>query len=158
MRIKNSFIILLLIVMCTACNKQTKYHSYSPIPIEGWEKSDTIFFSLPKSFELNKYDLIIGLRHSDNYRYKNIWLEIGNNCKDSIHFEKDTIQMLLADKNNNWIGSGIGGMYQIDNKLPKTIELNQKCNSLKFYITQIMTDNPLLGINDIGIQLIKTTY
>lgn len=134
------FFILLLFVSC----QETIYHSYQPVEYTGWDKSDTLIFTLSTPISTQKsleYEYQIGIRHKDSYKYRDIWLTINH----------DTVHLYLADSIGRWKGNGISELRQI------TFPYNPsrlKDDSIKeVQITHIMQDNPLPGIHDIGISI-----
>lgn len=154
MTTRNSLLLLLFIAF-SACRNETKYHSFQYIKNKDWNKSDTLIYNIPVTASKGIYRLQIEIRHTDNYKYKNLWLEMSNNLKDSTRFVKDSIQLKLADKSGRWYGDGIGGLYQFDTLFTKRIIVSQTANNHSLRITHIMRDNSLPGIRDIGIRLDK---
>lgn len=37
------------IIILAACQNNIIYHSYTPVPLDGWNKSDTLVYTLPNS-------------------------------------------------------------------------------------------------------------
>ena len=35
------------ILILAACQNNIIYHSYAPVPLDGWDKSDTLVYTLP---------------------------------------------------------------------------------------------------------------
>ena len=68
----------------------------------------------------------------------------------------DSIQLILADKEGNWLGKGISGLYQKDSLLNKKFTVTNS-NKAKISVRHIMRDKNLPGIRDIGIKLIKVS-
>ena len=102
-----------------ACESDTVYYSYAPIPANGWSKNDTLEFYLPDSLTPGKYNLEVGIRHSGKYAYRDLWLELTHsipNPKSSTDRIEtiDTIHVYLASKKGNWNGTGTtGGHFQL---------------------------------------------
>lgn len=142
MFLKNNYLFLLLmpiVLSLSACEGKTLYHTYQPIPAEGWNKNDTLFFTVPVQDTVTPLHLSVEVRHKDRYPYTNLFLFIND----------DTIECTLADKNGNWEGTGISAIYQ--NKFPyRSIRL-QHPDTVVLRISQGMTDPLLQGIQDIGI-------
>ena len=72
-------VILLIIFLSVGCTTKTVYHSYQSVKGTGWDRKDTLFFSLPENIAHGKYKMEIGVRNSPEYLYKNICISIGNN-------------------------------------------------------------------------------
>ena len=43
------------ILILAACQNNIIYHSYAPVPLDGWDKSDTLVYTLPNSIPAGKY-------------------------------------------------------------------------------------------------------
>lgn len=154
--IKNKIACLPIIyLLLTACHSNTVYHSYNPIPTTGWSKSDTLVYTLPASIPAGTYEMTIGIRHQESYPYRDLWMNISTNVKDTSTYTTDTLQLFLADKTGNWNGNGPGGLYQFTKLYTPSFTIAQDSASRNIRIVHIMTDNPLKGISDVGIRLEK---
>lgn len=142
--------ILGLLFSLAACNDDTVYHTYQNLSSSGWDKQDTLEYILPSQFTKHFYELEIGLRHTENYPYQDIWLEVlyplsPDRCPDTLHVE-------LADQWGNWKGKGTAGnMYQFTFTQERPIQLSASDSLLQ--VVHIMRDKSLKGISDVGIRL-----
>ena len=138
----NQVICLWLTLLLTgSCQNNTIYHSYQPVDSTGWHKSDTLIYPLPQALPNETYPCEIGIRHLDNYKYRDIWLTVN----------QDTLHLYLADSIGNWKGNGIGNMRQ--QVYPVQLQSFTGDSIREFRITHIMQDNPLKGIHHIGIRI-----
>lgn len=148
-QLKTSAVITLSLI-AYSCTTNTVFHKYHPIDEKGWSDNDTVYFQLPDSMATGKYKTEIGIRHTNLYPYKDIWLSIKSDNRD----KTDTIHIYLVNDRGNWNGNGsTGGYYQYS--VPIT-ELNDHLSSdsiIKVY--HIMKDNPLSGITDVGLKIIR---
>ncbi|MBQ8442783.1 MAG: gliding motility lipoprotein GldH [Bacteroides sp.] len=135
--------LIVILLLTVSCQDNTIYHSFQPVNATGWNKSDTLFYSLPEAIISSSYQYEIGVRHKDSYKYRDIWLTIN----------QDTIHLYLADSIGNWEGNGIGEMRQLT--FPVQLNLSTQDSIKEFCITHIMQDNPIYGIHDIGIRIRK---
>lgn len=142
-------------LLLAACNSNTVYHSYQSIPTMGWSKGDTLVYTLPTSIPTGTYKMTIGIRHQENYPYRDLWLGISQSAKDTLTYSTDTLQLFLADETGNWNGDGPGGLYQFTRFYTPSFTIAQDSASRSIRIVHIMTDNPLKGISDVGIRLEK---
>lgn len=138
---KTVIFVILLSYWIISCQESIHYHSYQPVSPTGWERMDTLSFTIEKAIQArNTYEYQIGIRHKDSYKYRDLWLTIN----------EDTIHLFLADDKGNWFGKGFGELRQfICPFYPSTHSDTIKT----FQINHIMRDNPLTGIQDIGIQI-----
>ncbi len=98
----------------------------------------------------------IGVRHTTQYAYRDLWLYIRFNLCDSIRPTNDErVHLFLAQEDGRWNGTGISGNYQSLIAYPNilNIKINDSINEIR--ITHAMLDNPLKDIKDIGIRLRK---
>ncbi|MBR1595190.1 MAG: gliding motility lipoprotein GldH [Phocaeicola sp.] len=154
-RIRLSLFILCAILFLS-CQQETAYFSFQPVPITGWTKKDTLVFTLPPTLESGQYRMDIGVRHTTQYAYRDLWLYIRFNLCDSIRPTNDErVHLFLAREDGRWNGTGISGNYQSLIAYPNilNIKINDSINEIR--ITHAMLDNPLKDIKDIGIRLRK---
>lgn len=91
-RLKESFIYyikaglaLCVLFLLNACHTDTRYHVYQAVSgEEGWDKSDSLAFHLPVGLSSGEYRMEIGLRHTGEYSYRDIWLSVTQSEGDSI--------------------------------------------------------------------------
>lgn len=67
-------LLLLTAGVCAGCMDGTVYHHYEHIPVAGWEKTDTIMFSVPPIDEDGLYNIRLGLRTTGQYPFMSITL------------------------------------------------------------------------------------
>ena len=67
-------LLLLTAGVCAGCMDGTIYHHYEHIPVAGWEKTDTIMFSVPPIDEDGLYNIRLGLRTTGQYPFMSITL------------------------------------------------------------------------------------
>ena len=125
------------------------------LALDGWDKSDTLVYTLPNSIPAGNYEAEIGIRYQESYPYRDIWLEVSHNTKDTLTYVTDTLQLFLVDEAGNKTGNGLCGLYQCDLPYKASIPIRTEGSARTFRIVHIMTDNPLTGISDIGIRLRK---
>lgn len=144
-------ILLFIVSILSACDKQTVYHVFQTIPQEGWKRQDTLFFDVIAPDSQTYYRLTVEVRNRNNYPYQNIGLSV---CYDGPEVKKlpaDSLQIILADKEGIWKGDGWGGLYQ-SALSAGSIKIGKPGNYL-FKIAYTLPDDILPGINDVGIKL-----
>ena len=137
------YILLIFWLTVSGCQNKIYYHSYQSASIAGWQKNDTLIFSLPKTINPSDYEFEIGIRHKDTYKYRDLWLTIND----------DTLHLYLADSIGNWKGKGIGNTRQLTSPW-KTNKVYQD-SIAEFRMIHIMKDSILHDIQDIGLQIKK---
>lgn len=129
---------------------------FSDIDPAGWIYGDTVYFTpslhLPYDSDTcqnSKGDISIVIRHTNQYEYANIWLELRYLSQDSLHI--DTINMPLANEFGKWFGNGIGVSYQYVYTPLENIELDL-ADTVK--ISHIMRVDTLKGIEQVGLKFV----
>lgn len=151
--LKNSLFLLGSACLMVACNDSIVYHSYQPIPTEGWGKSDTLLFNVPLSDSLTNLHLYAEVRNRSDYDYQNLYLFISQNLEDSTSWKTDTLEFVLANKDGKWNGTGWGSLFQ--SAIPIGSAITRHAGTFTFKVVHGMKDGKLTGINDIGIRIEK---
>ena len=145
---------LITTMLLTGCgNEATVYHQYRAVSPQGWEQTDTLSFTLPDStFAGHRYQLEIGLRHTENYAYRDIWIALIHPL--STPPMCDTIHLELADTKGKWHGEGNAStFYQFH---AQTGEISLSPTDTILQLVHLMKASCLKGITDAGIRLSLT--
>ena len=119
----------------------------------SWEKSDTLHFDIPVNDSLMLLHISTEVRYSDQYPYKDFWVEIRKNFKGESVFEVDTLQFILADSIGRRSEQGWSCLYQIKHRMNPVFVRDTGMYAIK--INHLMKDDSLIGIHDIGIKIDK---
>lgn len=150
--LRNSLFCLLGACFIGACNENTVYHSYQPIPDEGWEKSDTLSFQVTLADSIpTTLRLFAEVRNRTKYPYHDLHLFISQNLQDSTVWRTDTIAISLADSTGRWMGKGWGSIYQSDTFVKSVRPQHPGNYTIK--VMHGMKDETLQGLNDVGIRI-----
>ncbi|MDD2798507.1 MAG: gliding motility lipoprotein GldH [Bacteroidales bacterium] len=146
-------LIFLLLLSMSSCIPSNTFSEFKDIPSKGWNRYDTLFFSVPITTSQD-YSMQLNTRNRANYPYQNLWLFIS--CKqDSVTLFSDTVQVMLSDKMGNWNGSGWGSLYELSIPFKSKIHLNASKKPYYIKVVQGMRDYDLQGVESIGIQFDK---
>lgn len=84
------------------------YSAFRPIDPDGWRYTDTLVFPLAEMADSTPVcgDLAVTVRHSNDYAYSNIWLQVLTpDGPQSVCIE-------LADVFGRWYGRGMGLTFE----------------------------------------------
>lgn len=126
--------------------KHNAYSDYENISRLGWAYGDTLTFIPQLDDSIADGTLLIALRHSNNYIYRNIWLEIIRESNGLI--ETDTLNVELADVYGRWYGSGFGSRYQITDTIDEYVTIY---DGAPIKLRHIMRADTLNGIEQVGL-------
>jgi gliding motility-associated lipoprotein GldH len=136
-----------------ACSHLDVFEKNTPIPAYKWMDSFAPTASFDITDTLARYNIYMVLRHTDYYKYSNIWLNLElKRPGDSAISQK--IECTLADDKNGWEGTGINDIWEV-RKLISPFRQFRKKGLYTFTLRQIMRDNPLSGIMSTGIRIEK---
>lgn len=144
----------IIALMCLSCNQRETYYHFYELQNAKWSKSDTMSFDIDSSSILVNVplDVKVELVNNTEYPYQNIWLYIQDDF-DGENLQKQEKQYLLTDDQGKWLGSGFGSLYQLTLDYRSKIVFTEKKN-YTVKIVQGMRDEPLIGIEKIGLKLI----
>ncbi len=146
--------ILLLTLLATSCIKIDQFEKTAQIPSRQWFYNNTPAFTFHITDTSSLYNLYIVLRHTDAYNYSNIWLRLGTQFpRDSMHFQN--INLTLASDAKGWDGTGIDDIFEVRENISRGPIPFKKPGDYTFSVSQIMRENPLENILNVGVRLEK---
>lgn len=145
-------IIVLVTLLLGACGSGKRdYSRWDHLPAKGWAYGDTISL-LPVDTTLSDNDSIVtgalevALRHSSDYPYSNLWLEVTYHSER--HMMRDTLDITLADVYGRWLGSGFGASYQQSVLINPSAVIDV---TRPVMVRHIMRVDTLQGIDQVGV-------
>ncbi len=134
-----------------SCTQIDVFEKNTAIPKYEWQSNFTATGDFLIKDTASKYNIYLVLRHTDAYKYNNIWLNIGlQSPGDSLHRQK--VELLLGDDANGWKGSGMNDIWEVRELLT---EMKLKTGKYSYSISHIMRDDPLLNIMSVGLRIEK---
>ncbi len=144
----------LLLIAVSSCLQINLYEKNTSIPNYEWKQD----FEVKGTFEINdtvsSNILFIVLRHTDKFKYNNIWLNLGiQNPGDTMYYQKINIE--LGNDATGWYGSGMNDIWEYRYKLTPVAKPFIKKGLYNFSIKQIMRDDPLPYMMSAGFRIEK---
>ncbi|MBK7884722.1 MAG: gliding motility lipoprotein GldH [Chitinophagaceae bacterium] len=123
--------------MLAGCTQLQVFEKNTPIPNYEWKTG----FSAAGSFDIkdttSSYNIYIVIRHTDAYKYNNIWLNIGFNAPGDVVFnEKREIE--LGTDAGGWMGTGMNDIWEVRKLLNAFPRRFKKPGTYNFNIQHIM--------------------
>ena len=151
---KNFLPIVLLTLLCASCIKIDQFEKTSQIPSRQWFYNNSPSFTFQITDTSSLYNLYVVLRHTDSYDYSNIWLRLGSKFPgDSIRYQN--INLPLATDAKGWEGTGTDDIYEVRKNISPGPIAFSKAGDYTFTVSQIMRQNPLDDILNVGIRVEK---
>ncbi len=145
-------LVFLYSICCSSCGQVDVFEKNTPFIKHEWRSIDTAKAIFNISDTTAVYNVYIVLRHTDAYKYNNIWLLVGiQEPGDSTHYQK--VNLSLGDDANGWEGSGMNDIWEV--RKPFGYYKFNKKGDYHFSLTNIMRDDPLLHMMSAGLRVVK---
>lgn len=143
----------LIALLCAGCSDGTVLHSYKPLPRDGWDRRDTVCFSLPKVESDCEGLLTVGLRTAAHVGLRDIVLAV--ECRDEATGTGhcDTLRYPLADAEGFPAVGGVNYHQYETQQLPFRLK---KGSEGTVRIHHLMAREVLSGIKEVGVKVERT--
>ena len=152
------FLSFLILCVLAGCQTVDLYERVVTIPGHAWEGKYRPQFRFEIRDTASPYQLFVILRHNNRYNYNNIWINlhtVGPGIPPArVHYE-----LPLATNERGWLGSGMDDLYEHRIALTPAGEnfYFRKAGVYTFTLEQIMRENPLQHVMNVGLRLEKKT-
>jgi gliding motility-associated lipoprotein GldH len=104
---RDLFFLFALLIIFNSCDPQRVYEKNIRVNPNGWPAGEKVLFEVPVNDSLILHNFYINLRHTENYKFSNLFLFIDTYFHGGSH-ARDTIELILADNTGKWYGKGFG--------------------------------------------------
>lgn len=154
MKLKKIFFVLIVSFVFASCIKVDLYEKQASIPSQEWYYDNVPQFTFHIDDTTSLYNVFVILRHTDLYEYNNIWLRIGLKTP-SDPFKYQNVNVGLASDSKGWEGTGMDDIFEVRKSIAAAPFSFKTAGDYTFSIKQIMRQNPLGHILNIGIRIEK---
>jgi gliding motility-associated lipoprotein GldH len=153
-RIKKLFSFLVPCTLClVSCSTIDLYEKSVAIPGHSWKSDFKPSFAFTIKDTASLYQLFLIFRHNDKYNYNNIYVNLYAKLPGSDSVNKFMKDLVLATNEKGWMASGMDDIYEHRIQLGDPEPL--KAGTYTFTIEQIMRENPLNNVLDVGLRIEK---
>lgn len=144
----------MLAVLFSACQTIDVFEKNVSLPNHEWSSTFKPEIELEITDTTSLYNIYFVVRHTDAYRYKNLWVNVYTKMPtDSL--PKQRLDMLLATDDKGWLGSGMDDIFEHRIRITnQPVQLNNS-GLYKFRLEQIMREDPLQFVMNVGIRVEK---
>jgi len=146
--------VLTVCILFTSCIRTDLFEKNVAIPGHAWAQSFRPRIGFNITDTASSYHIFVVLRHTDAYRYNNIWVRLKSNAPgDSI----ETVQQfdLPLATQNRWTGTGMDDLYEHRILLYRRPVRFSRPGAYSVTLEQVMRDDPLQHILNVGLRLEK---
>jgi gliding motility-associated lipoprotein GldH len=152
--VQNVIVFFALILCIGGCTQLDVYEKNATMPKQEWAYSFKPSFDFTITDTNSSYGIYIVLRHTDAYRYNNIWLNAGTKFPgDSMRYQR--LELSLGNDATGWEGTGMDDIWEVRKPITKGPIKLSKTGNYTFTLSQVMRENPLEHIMSAGIRVEK---
>jgi gliding motility-associated lipoprotein GldH len=156
MRRRTNLLLVAFVVLALAsCDKTRILEKNQPIKSDTWAYDDVKVFEAEIADTAISYNIYVQTRHSFQFEWRNMWVDIETIFPDSTSFHK-RVNLLLSEPDGQWHGECLGDNCDMQ-VLIQSNALFPQPGKYKFKIKQDMRVNPLPKVKSIGMRIEKYT-
>ena len=137
-----------------SCIKIDLYQKQTTFASQEWLYTKVPQFTFHIEDTTSLYNVYVVLRHTDLYEYNNIWLRIGLKTP-SDSFSYQNVNLVLGTDGKGWDGTGMDDIFEVRKSISAAPFSFKTTGDYTFSISQIMRENPLKNILNVGVRVEK---
>lgn len=142
-------------IVIASCGTIDVFEKNVSIPNHEWSSS----FKPEISFEITDtsslYNIYVVVRHLNAYRYNNLYLNLYTQVPNDT-LRRQRLDLRLATDDKGWLGSGMDDIFEQRILITQTPQQLNRKGIYTFRLEQIMREDPLQYIMNVGIRVEKT--
>ena len=146
--------LIFLTIILLSCDSGKVFEEYIEVENATWQKENIASFEFETSDTLNPHNLYINIRNTGSYAYSNLYLFITMQGPDGAALQ-DTVNCILADKRGEWLGSGVGDLWDLQMPYIGGFMFAKKGKYIVSFEQAMRVESGLEGITDIGLRVEK---
>jgi gliding motility-associated lipoprotein GldH len=136
---------ILSAALCACSDLGSEHTEWRDIDLPGWRYGQVLTFNAD-SDSVDVQRVVMSVRHTDEYEYANLWVELSYASGDTV--VADTFNIALADAFGKWYGTGTGLSYQQTDTLTPRRRVNL---GSPLRVRHVMCVDTLQNIDQIGV-------
>lgn len=148
------FLALLPLTLVLGSCRDVVFSEYKKFKDYEWHAKDKASFNLEIKDTETFNNIYLMIRHTDAYPYNNIFLFVTTKYPDG-KVLTDTMEVIMANKKGEWLGSGAGDIFDFKVPVKKNIRFPLRGN-YEFTFEQAMRTDPLPMVMDFGFEIEKS--
>jgi gliding motility-associated lipoprotein GldH len=150
-----TFCFILITSICLiGCSKIDVFEKTVAIPEQKWVNTYSPSFSFDIKDTSALYNIYIVIRHTDAYKFNNVWLKLDMQFPgDSVRSKR--LDITLGSDATGWEGTGMDDIFEYRKIVSPGPVPFKKVGKYTFTLSQVMRENPLGHILNVGIRAEK---
>lgn len=150
--LKTGLLVALGAILLAACQKVDVFEKNIAIKDHSWQSAEKPVFVFDITDTVSRYNIYVVLRHEDAYRYNNLWMNIYTKAPGDSTANQQALDLQLATTEKGWLGSGMDDIFEHRIRISQA-PVALKAGRYEFRLEQIMRDDPLDHILNVGIRV-----
>jgi gliding motility-associated lipoprotein GldH len=151
---KPLFIFLSLVAGFVSCETINLFEKNVSVPEQAWNAGFKPEISFDITDTTSFYNIYFVVRHTDAYGFNNIWVKATSMAPGDTTSNTERFDFLLASQ-DRWMGSAMDDIYEHRILLYKQPVKFRKAGSYKVKLEQVMRENPLKHVMNVGLRVEK---
>lgn len=152
--LKTLLCVVIISAYLTGCSNIEVFEKTVPLPEQKWFSNYSPSFSFDIKDTSSLYNIYIVIRHTDSYKFNNIWLKLDMQFPgDSLRTKK--VDITLGTDATGWEGTGMDEIFEYRKVVSPGPIPFKKAGKYTFILSQVMRENPIEHIMNIGIRAEK---
>ena len=110
MRIKNSILFILIVLLALSCDKKRVFDEYKSVG-KTWHKDSIVTFELPKLDPKKNFNLYVNVRDNDDYPFNNLFLIVSLE-QPNRKVKVDTLEYQMTNPDGTLLGDGFSDIKE----------------------------------------------
>ena len=160
MKIKNSILFILVLLLVVSCDKKRVFDQYKSVG-NAWHKDSIVTFELPKLDPKKSFNMYVNVRDNDDYPFNNLFLIVSLE-QPNHKIKVDTLEYQMTDPDGQLLGEGFSDIKESKLFYKERQNFTQK-GIYKIHIKQANRQTGkiegvtiLPGISDVGFRIEST--
>ncbi len=150
------FFVSIAVVACclTACSTVDVFEKNVALDNHEWSAGNKPVIRFDITDTTARYNLFVVVRHGDDYRYNNLWMNIHTTAPGDSAAQVQALDLSLANNEKGWLGAGMDDIYEHRIRISQS-PIPLKKGTYRFQLEQIMRDDPLRAVYNVGLRVEK---
>ncbi|MBU7577430.1 MAG: gliding motility lipoprotein GldH [Flavihumibacter sp.] len=144
----------ILMLLFVSCQTIDVFERNATLENHSWQVADKPSFEFNITDTVSRYNIFVVVRHADAYRYNNLWLNIHTKAPGDSVAQVQALDLQLAINDKGWLGAGMDDIYEHRVRISQA-PVSLKAGTYQFKLEQIMRDDPLEHILNVGVRVEK---
>lgn len=144
-------VLFLLMGIFQSCDEARVIDENQDIPNQNWHYKNKLAFDVNITDTNKTYNVYVNLRVGSDYRYSNFFVMV-HQTNPSMQTTKERKELILLNDRGNWLGKGLGDVFDFQIPIYKQKRFNQK-GLYKIELEQNMREDTLSPIYAAGLRI-----